>query len=114
MEIANILLRDGAQEGVVSGVKILIKEFRNNSMASQGLSHLQVMGEANHEQQSRLRYLRYRLFPSFAFLLQRSLHCCGAESFTDWEDSPWVLAQEKAKVRIIGKQNQHNLRIKRK
>ena len=68
MEIANILLRDGAQEGVVSGVKILIKEFRNNSMASQGLSHLQVMGEANHEQQSRLRYLRYRLFPSFAFL----------------------------------------------
>jgi len=66
---AAVLYRDGAQEGVVSGVKILIKEFRNNSMASQGLSHL-----------------------------QRNLHCCGAESFTDWEDSPWVLAQEKAKV----------------
>jgi len=64
-----VLYRDGAQEGVVSGVKILIKESRNNSVASQGLSHL-----------------------------QRSLHCCGAESFTDWEDSPWVLAQEKAKV----------------
>ena len=82
MEIANILLRDGAQEGVVSGVKILIKEFRNNSVASQGLSHLQVMGEANHEQQSRLRYLRYvcflvALFPSFAFLCREACIVVG-------------------------------------
>ena len=82
MEIANVLLRDGAQEGVVSGVKILIKEFRNNSVAGQGLSHLQVMGEANHEQQSRLRYLRYvcylvALFPSFAFLCRETCIAVG-------------------------------------
>ena len=80
MEIANILLRDGAQEGVVSGVKILIKEFRNNSMAGQGLSHLQVMGEANHEQQSRYpRYVCYlvALFPSFAFLCRETCIAVG-------------------------------------
>jgi len=66
---AAVLYREGTQDRVVSGVRILIQDFGNDSVASQGLSHL-----------------------------QSSLRCCGAESFTDWEDSPWVLAQEKAKV----------------
>ena len=43
--------------------------------------------------------------------LQSSLRCCGAESFTDWEDSPWVLAQEKAKVRMRRKSRKTNILV---
>ena len=41
-EITYWLHREGTQDRVVSGVKILIQDFGNDSVASQGLSHLQV------------------------------------------------------------------------
>ena len=84
----------------MSGVKILIQEFRNDSVASQGLSHLQVGAYQffSHVWLSSPSSPHSHL--STLFPLQSSLRCCGAESYSDWEDSPWVLAQEKAKVGI--------------
>ena len=41
-EITHLLHREGTQDRVVNGVRILIQDFGNDSVASQGLSHLQV------------------------------------------------------------------------